>query len=49
MALAGQGTFFAIAGVGALAFHSHQPWIIASLGASCLLLFGFPWHRHAPR
>ena len=39
---AGAGAFLALAAVGWLAQASHQPWILGSFGATCVLLFGFP-------
>jgi CBS-domain-containing membrane protein len=39
---AGIGAFVAVAAVGWLAQASHQPWILGSFGATCVLLFGFP-------
>jgi len=39
---AGIGAFLALAAVGWLAQASHQPWILGSFGATCVLLFGFP-------
>ncbi|MGB7192726.1 MAG: HPP family protein [Collimonas pratensis] len=39
---AGLGAFLALAAVGGLAQASHQPWILGSFGATCVLLFGFP-------
>jgi len=40
--LAGAGAAIAIGGVGALAFWTHQPLLLGSLGASCVFLFGLP-------
>lgn len=42
IALAGLGAFLALATVGALASRTGMPWVLASFGASCVLLFGFP-------
>ena len=36
------GGFIAIAALAYLALHQHQPLIMASFGASCVLIFGFP-------
>ena len=38
----GLGAFIALAGVGVLAAHTGQAWILGSFGATCVLLFGFP-------
>jgi len=36
------GGLLAVAAVGYLAYATHQPWVMGSLGASCVLLFAFP-------
>lgn len=40
--LAGLGGTLAIGCIALLAYWSHQPLILGSFGASCVLLFGFP-------
>lgn len=42
IALAGGGSFVALATLGALASTSNAAWVLGSFGASCVLLFGFP-------
>ncbi|CAD6560807.1 hypothetical protein LMG27952_07252 [Paraburkholderia hiiakae] len=41
--LAGLGAFVALALVGMLAQETSEPWILGSFGATCVLLFGFPF------
>lgn len=40
--LAGLGGFIGICVIGILAKVTQMPWVIASFGASCVLLFGYP-------
>jgi CBS-domain-containing membrane protein len=40
--LAGLGAFMALSAVGALAALTGKAWVLGSLGATCVLLFGFP-------
>ena len=40
--LAGLGGFLALLAIGELAQWCHQPLLIGSFGATCVLLFGFP-------
>jgi len=42
IAFAWLGGMLAIAAVGYLSYATRQPWVMGSLGASCVLLFGFP-------